>query len=93
MILLPYQFAISIQDDTKLEDQKLTKFENLSLVDEWGSKGTNLGQFLNPGGIAIDPTSNDVYVVDTGNNRIQKFLSDGNFIEKKILEFANVCTL
>ena len=37
------------------------------------------GQFRSPWGIAIDDVG-DVYVSDTGNQRIQKFDRDGNFI-------------
>ncbi len=38
--------------------------------------GTRVGELLNPQGLAIDPAGN-VYVADTGNNRIQKFAPDG----------------
>src|SRR2546425_667412 len=47
---------------------------------QWGSYGLQTtGQFAFPQGIAVDP-SGDVYVVDTGNSRIQKFDSNGKFI-------------
>jgi DNA-binding beta-propeller fold protein YncE len=45
----------------------------------WGSEGTGEGQFIEDHGIAVDSSGN-VYVVDTRNNRIQKFSSDGTFI-------------
>jgi len=45
----------------------------------WGSWGTGEGQFHWPSGIATDADGN-VYVVDTYNNRIQKFDSSGTFI-------------
>jgi DNA-binding beta-propeller fold protein YncE len=44
-----------------------------------GIAGSDDGQFLDPFGIAAD-SSDNIYVSDTGNNRIQKFNSDGDFI-------------
>ena len=41
--------------------------------------GYGIGQFEQPQGVAVDSSGN-VYVADTGNDRIQKFSSDGNFI-------------
>ena len=48
-------------------------------VQAWGSDGTGTGEFKDPVGIAIGP-SGDVYVTDTGNNRIQRFRPDGAFV-------------
>ncbi len=47
----------------------------------FGTRGSGDGQFIHPFGIAVD-VSGDIYVVDTGNRRIQKFDPDGNFIFK-----------
>ena len=46
-----------------------------------GSSGSGDGQFSGPVGIAID-SSNNLYVADGGNNRIQKFNSAGTFVTK-----------
>jgi hypothetical protein len=47
---------------------------------KWGSTGSGDGQFVNPAlGVASD-SSNNIYLADWGNNRIQKFDSNGNFI-------------
>ncbi|MGB9940270.1 PKD domain-containing protein [Methanosarcina sp.] len=46
-----------------------------------GSQGSGDGQFNSPNDIAVD-SSDNVYVVDSGNHRIQKFDSNGNFITK-----------
>ncbi len=49
------------------------------LLVQWGSYGSGNGQFNGPLGIAVDGSGN-VYVADTGNNRIQKFDSNGNWL-------------
>jgi tripartite motif-containing protein 71 len=47
----------------------------------WGTYGSNNGQFNTPYSIATDNSGN-VYVTDTINNRIQKFTSAGVFVSK-----------
>jgi DNA-binding beta-propeller fold protein YncE len=49
-------------------------------VIRFGTPGSEAGQMRTPGGVAADPTSGDVYVADTGNNRIDKFSAEGTFI-------------
>jgi streptogramin lyase/phosphodiesterase/alkaline phosphatase D-like protein len=44
----------------------------------FGSKGTGDGQFTNPYDLTADPSGN-VWVSDTGNNRIQKLNSKGEY--------------
>ncbi|MEO5616742.1 MAG: SdrD B-like domain-containing protein, partial [Candidatus Eisenbacteria bacterium] len=46
---------------------------------QWGTAGTGNGQFSDPAGVAVDASGN-VYVADTGNNRIQKFSSAGVYV-------------
>ena len=49
---------------------------------EWGSSGTGNGQFGIPvGGMTADAAGN-VYVVDSGNDRIQKFDADGTYVDQ-----------
>ncbi len=48
---------------------------------EWGSRGSEDGQFWNPRGVAVD-ASGYVYVADMDNYRVQKFASYGQFITK-----------
>ena len=45
----------------------------------WGTGGTGNGEFAGASGIAIDPSGN-VYVIDSGNDRIQKFSSTGIYV-------------
>jgi len=52
-----------------------------SFLAAWGTYGMGMGQFAHPNGIAIDNADN-VSVADSGNNRIQKFDSNGTFLTK-----------
>ncbi len=47
----------------------------------WGDSGAGNGQFRFPWGVALDASGN-VYVADAGNNRIQKFTSDGVYLSQ-----------
>lgn len=50
-------------------------------VQEWGGLGNGPGQFDNPSGIAVDGAGN-VYVIDTNNDRLQKFSEGGAFLQQ-----------
>jgi NHL repeat len=49
---------------------------------KWDSEGEDEGEFRSPYSIVFDPSTDDVYVVDRGNDRIQRFDTEGNFIEQ-----------
>jgi len=55
--------------------------EDGNYVTEFGTAGFDPGQFDEPVGLAIDPNSGTVYVVDTWNQRVQGFepSEDGSF--------------
>ncbi len=46
----------------------------------FGETGLGAGQLSAPNGVAVNETTGDVYVVDRGNNRIERFTSGGTFI-------------
>jgi len=48
----------------------------------WGSGGNGDGQFGDHTSVAVDPTSNKVYVADPRNRRIEIFDSNGKFLTK-----------
>ena len=60
--------GIACEDSSKLS---ATAFE--------GGRGKGRGQFESPRGIATDAAGN-IFVADTGNRRIEKFLSNGTFL-------------
>jgi sugar lactone lactonase YvrE len=52
---------------------------NGSYLSQFGSSGGGNGQFNNPFGVAVDSTDN-IWVADTQNYRVQKFNSSGSFV-------------
>ena len=59
----------------------VSEAETYNFVLSWGTYGTGDGEFYNPHGIAVD-SSDNVFVTDYRNNRIQKFDSSGTFLAK-----------
>ncbi|MGA3192837.1 MAG: carboxypeptidase regulatory-like domain-containing protein [Candidatus Bathyarchaeia archaeon] len=45
----------------------------------WGSYGSGIGEFNNPTAVAVDSYGH-VYVADAGNNRVEEFDNDGDFV-------------
>lgn len=52
----------------------------VSPVSTFGSAGSGAGQLNNPQGVAIQQTSGNVFVADTGNARVDEFGPTGTFI-------------
>lgn len=50
-----------------------------SFSTQWGGPGSGNGQFNEPRGVAVD-SSDNIYVADAMNNRIQKFDSSGGYL-------------
>jgi tripartite motif-containing protein 71 len=73
---------VYVTDVNNYRVQKFDSAGNFKLA--WGSQGSGNGQFLTSRGaaignfVAVDSTDN-VYVTDPGNFRVQKFDSAGNF--------------
>ncbi len=53
----------------------------LQYLTTWGERGNGPSQFKAPQGISVDP-SGCLYIADTGNQRIQKLNSNGEFISE-----------
>jgi DNA-binding beta-propeller fold protein YncE len=46
---------------------------------EFGSPGSLPGQLKEPSGVAVNESTGNIYVVDKGNNRVERFNSEGVF--------------
>ena len=67
------------QAQGQLSDSRLPGESPPPYFDQWGSKGTADGEFDYAWDVDVDASGN-VYVVDYGSHRIQKFDSSGTFI-------------
>ena len=76
-MLLPYDAAYI----PVFSQEKACQVQEGLGVQEWGSRGSEDGQFEIPHSIAFDSLAN-VYVTDTNNDRAQKFTSNGTFITR-----------
>ena len=81
--LISFIFIVISQNESLAQTTTTTLLPSISysFIKQWGSKGTGIGQFLYPIGIAVDPSGN-VFISDNGNNRVQKFDGNGNFLAK-----------
>ena len=82
--LSPQHLAFDSENNlyvTDLGNARIQKFDsNGNFISEWGSKGSQSGQFGYPTGITV--SEKFVFVSDNRNHNIQKFDHDGNFISK-----------
>jgi hypothetical protein len=61
-----------------LTPSSVQALETHPLIDSFGPDGTTGSSFANVQGVAVDQTSGNVYVYDTGEGKIYKFDSAGN---------------
>jgi len=85
----PRRIAIGPDDSVYVVDQGRARIVKLSpdgqVLTVWGSKGNGDGQFDDHTSVAVDPTTNKVYVADPRNKRIQLFDSNGRFLTKWVI--------
>jgi hypothetical protein len=72
-----YGFAKGEEKSSRMRILKFDKTGKFLLA--WGKEGTGPGEFNVPHGIALDSTGR-VFVADRGNNRIQIFDQQGNYL-------------
>ena len=82
----PRRIAIGPDDSIYVVDQGHTRIIKFSpdggVLSTWGSKGIGDGEFDDPTSVAVDSTTNKVYVADPIHKRIQIFDSNGKFLTK-----------
>jgi DNA-binding beta-propeller fold protein YncE len=82
----PRRVAIGPDDSIYVVDQGHNRIAKLGPDGKglavWGSAGNGDGQFNDPTSIAVDPSTDKVYVADPINKRIQVFEENGRFLTK-----------
>src|SRR6266498_2592746 len=82
----PRKIAIGPDDSIYVVDSgrnRIVKFSpDGQVLASWGSEGSGDGQFVGLSSVAVDPTTDRVYVADPINKRIQVFDSIGKFLTK-----------
>jgi DNA-binding beta-propeller fold protein YncE/endonuclease YncB( thermonuclease family) len=73
---------VESESETDEQAASSSKSEKFVALDKWGSLGVSDGQFDSPSSIALDPSSQAIYVADLENDRIQKFDTNGEFLMK-----------
>jgi len=66
-------------------------------IGSFGEGGSEAGQLSGPRDVAVNDATHDVYVADTGNNRVEEFAPSGAFVlvfgkEVNATKKTNVCT-
>jgi DNA-binding beta-propeller fold protein YncE len=62
------------------DNHRIQVFHHNAFLENWGHRGRNGGQFINPSGIAIHEEYGWIYIADTGNHRVQKFSASGRYL-------------
>ncbi len=82
----PRRIAIGPDNSIYVVDSgrnRIVKFSpDGQVLASWGSEGSGDGQFRGLSSVAVDPTTNKVYVADPTNKRIEVFDSTGRFLTK-----------
>jgi DNA-binding beta-propeller fold protein YncE len=90
---VPIALAVDASGNVYVSDKNNSRIQKFTgngvFLLKWGSFGSGDGQFggqfglpISPAGLAVDPSSQNVFAVDPGNDRIQEFTSTGTFVTK-----------
>jgi sugar lactone lactonase YvrE len=72
---------------------RISKFDKTGkFIKEWGKRGPGPGEFDQPHSLAFD-SKGRLFIADRGNNRIQIYDQDGNFIEAGWQQYSRISGL
>lgn len=80
--LRPFEVAVCDSGNHRIQVFSLLPGEEGKFLRQWGSKGSDDGQFDGPEGIAFSEKRQEVVVTDTYNNRVQVFTPDGKYLRQ-----------
>src|ERR1700685_2422979 len=75
-----YYYKLIVENATgkaEAEGNLTTLAEHWGTLGVFGSEGSGPGQFKEPTWLASDPAAGVIYVVDAGNNRVERFTTTG----------------
>ncbi|HEY7256953.1 MAG TPA: hypothetical protein VH476_09760 [Solirubrobacterales bacterium] len=72
--------AIDAAGTTVGDDVTFRTLGRYGFAEDLGSSGSGAGQFVQPRDVAVDASSGDIYVADTGNHRVVRLGPSGTFI-------------
>lgn len=76
-----YRFVAENPAGTTLgPDRSFTTLARYQFSSDFGSAGSGEDQFENPQDVAVENSTGDIYVADTGNHRVVKLDSTGRFL-------------
>jgi tripartite motif-containing protein 2/3/tripartite motif-containing protein 71 len=81
-VIGPFGIAVDIHGCLVVAEYGLHRvsiFDSGKRINTFGSYGSGDGEFINPRGVVVDGDGN-ILVSDEGNNRLQKFTSNGVFM-------------
>jgi uncharacterized delta-60 repeat protein len=79
-----YVFTVQVVADGVLTATKALSIivqDAYEFLAKWGASGNGNGQFVRPYGLALD-SSGYIYVAEVGNDRVQRFTSDGTYVSQ-----------
>ena len=66
----------------EIEEKCSPNYDTFSLKVSVGSYGSSAGEFAGPEGVAVNMSTNEIFIADSENGRVQIFSENGNFVNE-----------